>query len=94
MVDPDGAGQYRVQFKSRCNSGTIEWEPNITASTPCVPTTASDDQSLIMGRPSSAVDRGSNLFHVGYLQVDTLDALGRHNDGDVVWSTAPYSDCP
>jgi hypothetical protein len=94
MVDPDGNGQYRVQYKTRCNSGVTAWEQHIAPAYPCTPTTASEDQSLLMGRPSTAVDRGSNVFHVGFLQVDALDALGRHNDGEVIWSRITYPDCP
>lgn len=65
----------------------------MTEENPCVPTTASDDQMTISGRVAAGVDRGDNVFHVGYVQTPAFVAGGNHTDGDVVLSTRLYTEC-
>lgn len=93
MSDPGSNGRYRVQYKTKCQGASEAWL-DLTAQTPCVPTTADHDQSTASGRPALGVDRGDNVVHVGYVQTDDIANAPALTDGEVIVSTTLYEDCP
>lgn len=88
-MEDDGSGAWRVRYRTKCWSDA-SWS---ASETPHEPANSGWDQSLFLGRMATAADRGDNVFHAAFVDMDNV-FNGFNGDGDAYWVSRTYTDCP